>query len=88
MDQVFDECSVCVKVFSQFSHLNQHQNIHTGVKPYGCSVCVKVLSQFSHLNQHQNIHTGVDFGPINVEESLKELSEFSYPDPDLDLHQN
>ena len=67
---------------SQFSHLNQHQNIHSGVKPFKCSVCVKVLSQFSHLNQHQNIHTGVKSYKCSV--CLKAFSQFSH----LNQHQN
>ena len=32
---------------SQFSHLNQHQNIHSGVKPFKCSVCEGLKSIFT-----------------------------------------
>lgn len=34
------------KTFSQKGHLIQHQQIHTGEKPYECKECGKALSQF------------------------------------------
>lgn len=48
---------VCGRGFSLKSHLNRHQNTHSGHKPTVCKDCGRVFSQQSNLIRHQRTHS-------------------------------
>ena len=51
-------CNVCLKRFAQRRHLNIHELMHTGEKPFQCTQCEKRHPSQSILDQHMNIHRG------------------------------
>ncbi|XP_025840210.2 zinc finger protein 837 isoform X1 [Vulpes vulpes] len=51
------ECAECAKAFGLFSHLVEHQRVHTGEKPYACPECGKAFNQRSNLSRHQRTHS-------------------------------
>ncbi|XP_070840645.1 zinc finger protein 530-like [Chaetodon trifascialis] len=50
--------SSCATSLGSKEHLQKHNGIHTGVKPFSCSVCGKRFAQSSKLTSHLRVHTG------------------------------
>ena len=51
-------CNICPKVFSMPEHLQEHTNIHMGIKPIKCRFCGKGFSSKGNMLQHEKSHTG------------------------------
>ncbi|KAJ1524552.1 hypothetical protein ONE63_011040 [Megalurothrips usitatus] len=51
-------CDLCDRRYKKKSHLERHQRVHTGVRPYPCPTCDKRFAVRSILNQHIRVHTG------------------------------
>ena len=45
-------CDICRKGFLRPSHLEIHQRIHTGDKPFACEICDKRCTTRSNLKSH------------------------------------
>uniref|UniRef100_A0A3Q2Q8X9 Zinc finger protein 358-like n=1 Tax=Fundulus heteroclitus TaxID=8078 RepID=A0A3Q2Q8X9_FUNHE len=51
-------CPVCRLVFPSAAALEQHQQVHTGERPYTCPHCGKGFAQPNNLRVHLLVHTG------------------------------
>lgn len=69
------KCLVCMKDFSQASHLREHQLIHSGDKPFRCHVCKKSFRRVDVLRTHEKTHRGATYLEDNVIDSDIESSE-------------
>ena len=53
-------CALCGKEFLYYSHLKQHENVHSGDKSFMCEICGKTFVRKSTLNRHMLMHTNKD----------------------------
>ena len=53
-------CTICGKMFTRFSTLEEHLLIHSGDKPHKCGICGKSFARRSALIKHKRIHTRVE----------------------------
>ncbi|KAK7872467.1 hypothetical protein R5R35_014261 [Gryllus longicercus] len=59
-NQRIHRCEICSKVFHSKAHLNRHQIVHSGAKPFLCEVCGTGFSQKSSLKLHVLSHAGLN----------------------------
>ncbi|OWF49776.1 PR domain zinc finger protein 4-like [Mizuhopecten yessoensis] len=52
-------CNMCEQGFTSSAKLNDHMNIHMGIKPHTCQYCGKRFTDQSNLRQHLLTHTNV-----------------------------
>jgi len=55
-NQQFFICNFCDKVFGKKNLWLQHEQIHTGERPFQCAHCSKSFSRKSSLTNHQKTH--------------------------------
>lgn len=48
----------CLYATCNISHMNRHEMIHSGVKPFKCNQCDFMTNQNAILKTHSIIHTG------------------------------
>jgi uncharacterized Zn-finger protein len=48
----------CSKFFRTYSHLKDHQFIHSDIRQFQCNVCSKSFKLKNTLKIHNRIHTG------------------------------
>ncbi|KAL3479642.1 hypothetical protein BJX99DRAFT_255370 [Aspergillus californicus] len=51
------QCEFCPKRYTKREHLQRHERIHTGVKPFACTVCGRCFSRQDVLNRHLRVHS-------------------------------
>ena len=50
------KCKTCGKGFNFPSHLERHNRIHTGIKPYACEFCDRRCTTKANLQSHLMTH--------------------------------
>ncbi|OMJ76862.1 hypothetical protein SteCoe_23669 [Stentor coeruleus] len=69
------KCSICRKILSSKQNLIDHQNIHTGAKPYVCEIsdCNQHFRQLSQYYLHKQLHAEVS-SQLRKDNCVVELS--------------
>jgi len=49
-------CRFCANVYQKREHLERHERIHTGDKPFACAKCHRLFSRHDSLIRHQRVH--------------------------------
>lgn len=52
------QCTTCGKRFRQLPHLQDHERIHSGLRPFCCWICGKSFSVAARLTEHARTHSG------------------------------
>lgn len=52
-------CNICEQGFCTSTKLNDHMNIHMGIKPHTCHVCGKRFTDQSNLRTHVQTHSNI-----------------------------
>ena len=52
------KCDVCGKGFTERQALRDHENIHTGAKPYKCKYCSYCCASKGTQRMHERSHLG------------------------------
>lgn len=52
------QCATCGKRFRQLPHLQDHERIHSGLRPFCCWICGKSFSVAARLTEHARTHSG------------------------------
>lgn len=55
-------CLLCGKRFQTQSALQQHMEVHAGVRSYICSECNRTFPSHTALKRHLRSHTGTALG--------------------------
>lgn len=66
-NQIFFSLSYCGRGFNQLHNLKEHQNRHTGERPYKCEQCGKTFGRKTNLTAHTRVHTGEKPFKCNIE---------------------
>ena len=46
------ECGICGRHFSRKFNLENHQRIHTGIRPFACYICLRGFNVKGNLKKH------------------------------------
>lgn len=72
------QCSFCCKVFFSLDRLSDHENIHTGKRPYECRVCNKTFTTNKYLTVHVRNHGDKPHKCLLCEKSFVTPTELDY----------
>ncbi|KAK6826916.1 hypothetical protein RU639_004424 [Aspergillus parasiticus] len=93
------ECNVCGKRYTKREHLQRHERIHSGDKPFTCSVCGRCFARQDVLNRHARVHQGdshpgigtgdtpedVAISPLSLQQQPREASYVNQSQDTLSL---